>query len=257
MMIKPELVKKVKDHFGLNIYETKVWLALLSKGVVSAGETAELSGVPRSRTYDVLESLAKRGFAIIKIGKPVKYIAVEPKTIIEKMKIHVMNDANDRVKSLANLRDTQEYAELEQLHKSGVTPIKSEDLSGFVRGRSNILPKLRSLVENAEKEVVIQTTVSDFENKSRVLGSAIEKAQKNDVKLKISLSGAEDHVRKVANKQGLKVRHTSNPGRFFVSDRKEMLFMINPENAEEDVAIWLNAPHFIDSVSQMYDVKNL
>lgn len=60
MIIKQELVKRIKDHFDLNIYETKVWLALLSKGVVSAGETAELSGVPRSRTYDVLESLAKK-----------------------------------------------------------------------------------------------------------------------------------------------------------------------------------------------------
>ena len=62
MIIKQDLVKRIKDHFDLNVYETKVWLALLSKGVVSAGETAELSGVPRSRTYDILESLEKKGF---------------------------------------------------------------------------------------------------------------------------------------------------------------------------------------------------
>jgi sugar-specific transcriptional regulator TrmB len=50
MIIKPELVKKIKDYFGLNIYETKVWMALLGKGIASAGEMAEQSGVPRSRT---------------------------------------------------------------------------------------------------------------------------------------------------------------------------------------------------------------
>ena len=66
MIIKPELVRRIKEYFNLNIYETKVWLALLSKGVASAGEVAEISGVPRSRTYDVLESLEKRGFAITK-----------------------------------------------------------------------------------------------------------------------------------------------------------------------------------------------
>ena len=60
--MKPELVKKIKDYFNLNIYETKVWLALLGKGIASAGEIAEISGVPRSRTYDVLESLEKQGF---------------------------------------------------------------------------------------------------------------------------------------------------------------------------------------------------
>ena len=74
MIIKPELVKKIKEYFSLNIYETKVWLALLGKGVATAGEIAEISNVPRSRTYDVLESLEKRGFAIAKLGKPVKYI---------------------------------------------------------------------------------------------------------------------------------------------------------------------------------------
>ena len=72
MMIKQDLVKRIKEYFSLNIYETKVWIALLSKGIASAGEIAVISGVPRSRTYDVLESLEKRGFAIVKIGKPVK-----------------------------------------------------------------------------------------------------------------------------------------------------------------------------------------
>jgi len=69
MLVKQELINKIKDYFDLNVYETKVWLALLGKGVASAGEIAEISGVPRSRTYDVLESLEKKGFAIIKIGK--------------------------------------------------------------------------------------------------------------------------------------------------------------------------------------------
>ena len=50
MIVKPELVKQIKEYFNLNIYETKVWIALLSKGIASAGEIAELSGVPRSRT---------------------------------------------------------------------------------------------------------------------------------------------------------------------------------------------------------------
>ena len=68
MLVKTELVGKIKDYFDLNIYETKVWLALLTRGIASAGEIAEMSRVPRSRTYDVLESLEKKGFSIVKIG---------------------------------------------------------------------------------------------------------------------------------------------------------------------------------------------
>ena len=122
MILAQDLANRIRDHFDLNLYETKVWLALLSRGVSSAGEIAEISGVPRSRTYDVLENLEKRGFAITKIGKPVKYISVKPTEVIEKMKSAVMIDAQDRVKSLSTLRTTSEYTELEQLHNSGIGP---------------------------------------------------------------------------------------------------------------------------------------
>src|SRR3989338_6818593 len=121
MIIKQDLVKRIKEFFNLNIYETKVWLALLSKGIASAGEVAELSGVPRSRTYDVLESLEKRGFAIVRIGKPVKYISVKPTEVIEKMKNETLQEAQEKVKSLVGLKETAEYTELEQLHNSGIS----------------------------------------------------------------------------------------------------------------------------------------
>ena len=86
MLVKQELINKIKDYFDLNVYETKVWLALLSKGIATAGEIATISGVPRSRTYDVLEGLEKRGFVIIKLEKPVKYMGVKPNIILEKLK---------------------------------------------------------------------------------------------------------------------------------------------------------------------------
>src|SRR3989344_7873120 len=120
MIVKQDLIKRIKENFNLNIYETKVWLALISKGMASAGEIAEMSGVPRSRTYDVLESLEKQGFAIAKIGKPVKYIAVKPTVVVEKLKINAMRDAEEKISSLSGLKATQEYTELEQLHKTGI-----------------------------------------------------------------------------------------------------------------------------------------
>lgn len=253
MIVKPELVKKIKEYFNLNIYETKVWLALLTKGIVSAGETAELSGVPRSRTYDVLESLEKRGFAIVKIGKPVKYIAVEPNTILEKMKSHVMTEANDKVKSLSTLKGTSEYAELEQLHKSGLAPVKSEDLSGFMKGRANIMSKLREMFSNAQKEIAIYTSASDFEKKSRVLVPAIETAQKKNIKVKMTLTGEADEIRKLNSKHNLKAKQSETKGKFFIADKQEVMFMINPEHAEEEMAVWLKSPFFTESLDTLCD----
>lgn len=253
MIIKQDLVKRIKEYFNLNIYETKVWLALLSKGIASAGEIAELSSVPRSRTYDVLESLEKRGFAITKIGKPVKYISVKPIEIVEKMKNETMQEAHEKVKSLSALKETSEYTELEQLHNSGISPIKSNEITGSLKGRSNILSKLRELVETAEKEVLICTSALDFEDKSRVLGPAIEKLVKNDIKIKIALSGEPEKVKKVSNKLNLKAKHVDSNARFFISDKKQALLMITPETSEEEMGVWLNSVFFTESLSHIVE----
>lgn len=253
MIIKQELVKRIKEYFNLNIYETKVWLALLSKGIASAGEVAELSSVPRSRTYDVLESLEKRGFAITKIGKPVKYIAVKPTEVIEKMKNETMQEAQEKVKSLVALKTTNEYTELEQLHSTGISPVRSHDITGSLKGRSNIIAKLRELVENSEKEVLICTSVLDFEDKSRVLIPSLEKLAKNDVKIKIALSGDPEKVKKLNIKHGLKAKPINSNTRMFISDRKQALLMITPEHAEEEMSVWLNSEFFTDSLHDIVE----
>ena len=171
MIIKPELVKRIKEHFSLNIYETKVWLALLSKGIASAGEIAELSGVPRSRTYDVLESLEKEGFAIAKLGKPVKYIAVKPTTVVEKLKTVTLKKANESVKMLANLKETKEYSELEELYDTGIEPVRHDNVSGAIKGKANVFNHLKELLESAKKEVIICTSASEVNEKSRIFSS--------------------------------------------------------------------------------------
>jgi len=252
MIIKQELVKRIKEYFDLNIYETKVWLALLSKGIASAGEVAELSGVPRSRTYDVLESLEKRGFAITKIGKPVKYIAVKPTEVIEKMKSNTMQEAQDKVKSLSNLKTTQEYVELEQLHNTGISPIKSHEITGSLKGRANVITRIRELLENAEKEVLICTSVSDFEDKSRVLAPTIERLMKNNVKIKVALFGEAEKIKKVSSKFDIRIKSTNSNARVFIADKKEVLLMVTPLN-EDEMGIWLNSQFFTSYLSNIIE----
>ena len=167
MIIKPDLVKKIKDYFNLNIYETKVWLALLGKGIASAGEIAEISGVPRSRTYDVLESLEKMGFTIMKLGKPVKYIAVKPNIVLEKLKTNTMRDADEKISTLLKLKKTEEYSELEELYNVGIKPIRQEDISGSIKGKSIIYNHLKEILENSKKEVVICTSINEIQSKAR------------------------------------------------------------------------------------------
>jgi len=230
MLVQKDLINKIKDYFDLNMYETKVWLALLGKGVASAGQIAQISRVPRSRTYDVLESLEKKGFCIIKLGKPVKYLGVKPHVILEKLKNNARAEAEERVGVLAKLKGTDEFAKLESIYKEGLNPVKREDLSAAIRGKSNISNHLREILENAEKEVIICTNAEDVNSKLKLFKETIEFLNKANVKIKMVLSGDERLIAKVENALQTKIKHVEIDAKFFIIDKKEMLFLLKSKN---------------------------
>lgn len=255
MMLKQELVNRIKDYFDLNIYETKVWLALLGKGIASAGEIAEISRVPRSRTYDVLESLEKKGFAIVKLGKPVKYIGVKPHVILEKLKNNVRSDAEQRIVSLSNIKSTVEYGQLEEIYKTGISPVKSSDLSASLKGRSNISNHLKEILQNAKKEVIICTNSEEFASKIKLFSQTIQILKDSDVKVKIALSGNSELIKKIESALKTKIKQVDIDAKFFIIDRSEMLFYVSKDSKEskEDIAIWLNSEFFAQAFASLFD----
>lgn len=67
---------------GLNQYETKAYLALVRRESATPAEVAELSGVPRQRAYDVLQSLAEQSLVAAVGTAPLRYTALRPDTAI-------------------------------------------------------------------------------------------------------------------------------------------------------------------------------
>jgi len=253
MLVKTELINKIKDYFDLNIYETKVWLALLGKGIASAGEVADLSGVPRSRTYDVLESLEKKGFAIVKLGKPVKYLGVKPKIILEKLKNNVRSDAEERMESLAKIRETEEFTKLEELYHGGINPAKREDLSAALKGKSNISNHLREILTEAKKEVIICTNAKELQSKAKIFKQTFDLLTKANVKIAVALSGDKELVKQLAKEFNLKIKSVDIDAKFFIVDRREILFYVSKNGDAEDLAIWLNSEFFSEAFSSLFD----
>ena len=253
MLVKQDLIGKIKDYFDLNMYETKVWLALLGKGVASAGQVAEISRVPRSRTYDVLESLEKKGFAIVKIGKPLKYLGVKPKIILEKLKNNVRRDAEDRIVSLSNIKETEEFTKLETLYRDGITPVKREDISAAIKGRSNISNYLREILQNAKKEVIICTNAEEINSKTKLFQQTFDLLKKSNVKIKVALSGEENLIKALEKTFEIKIKKINIDAKFFIIDRKEILFYLSKNNVQEDVAIWLNSEFFSQAFATLFE----
>ena len=253
MLVKQELINKIKDYFELNIYETKVWLALLGKGVASAGEIADISGVPRSRTYDVLESLEKKGFAIVKIGKPVKYLGVKPNVILEKLKNNVKKEAEDRVLGLSNIKETDEFNQLESLYKEGIAPIRREDISAALKGKSNISNYLRELIQNANKEVIICTDAEEINLKSKLFFQTFNILKKENIKIKLALYGDLNLIKDLEKRFDIKIKIVNITAKFFIIDRKEILFYLSQNKNKEDTAVWVNSEFFSQAFAGLFD----
>lgn len=253
MLLKQDLIKKVRDYFSLNIYEAKVWLALLRKGVASAGEIASLSGVPRSRTYDVLESLEKRGFAIAKLGKPAKYIGIKPRMIIEKLKNNVRKEAEDKMLELSKIKTTNEFGLLESLYNEGFEPVKKGDVSIALKGRSNISNHVREIMKNAKNEVIVCTNAEELFSKAKLFRQTFESLNKSGVKLNIALSGDEKMINEISKIFGMKFKKINVNVKFFIIDRKEILFYLSKDKNEEDTALWINSEFFANAFASLFE----
>ncbi len=258
MIVKEEFLSKLRRYFSLNLYEVRVWTALLSRGVSTAGELSDIANVPRSRSYDILESLEKKGFVIMKLGKPIKYIAVPPSEILERVKKNLLTDAEARIDQLEKLKETDMIKELNALHTQGVELIDPAELSGVLRGRHNLYAHLESTLKNAEHSIVIMTTSEGFLRKVEGFKPLFERLKKKGVRIRIAAPLSKDaklSLKSVANIA--EVKHTDLNGRFCLIDNKELVFMLLDDkeaHPTHDIGVWVNTPFFTNALSSMFDV---
>ena len=79
--------------------------------------------------------------------------------------------------------------------------------------------------------------------------------KKANVKVKIALSGDEKLIKDIEVKFGIKVKKTQIDSKFFIVDRKEVLFYLSKGgNEAEDIAVWLNSEFFVESLASLFEL---
>jgi len=261
MIIKEEFLSRLRKIFDLNLYEAKIWTALLSRGVSTAGELSNISDVPRSRTYDILESLEKKGFIVMKIGKPIKFVALKPEEVVERVKKNLIVSAQQKSKRLEELKGDEVLSELSGLFENGIKFIEPSDLSGSLRGRQNMYNHLDMMVRSAEKSVTIATTEDGLNRKMEALLPSLEKAKKRGVKLRIAAPitptniKVAKHLAKIAEVKDTTEKNLT--GRFSIVDSTQLMFMLTDDKTVHpnyDVAVWLSTEYFAQVLDQMFEL---
>jgi len=258
MIIKEEFLSRLRKIFDLNLYEARVWTALISRGVSTAGELSNIGDVPRSRTYDILESLEKKGFVVMKLGKPIKFIALKPEEVVERVKRNLVVDAQEKSKRLEKLKGDEVLQELNNLFTQGIKFVEPHDLSGSLRGRTNLYGHMDMIARNATKNLTIVTSEEGLSRKAESIRSAIEKASKKGVKIRIAAPITKKNI-KIAREisKFAEIRSADTKARFAIADNKEAMFMLMDDadvHPSYDVGIWINTPFFSNAISQLFDL---
>ena len=258
MIVKDDFLSKLRRYFGLNLYEVKIWAALLSRGVSTAGELSDIANVPRSRSYDILESLEKKGFIVMKLGKPIKYLAVSPDEVVERVKKNVRQDAEEAVDRLENLKDTEVLGELKNLHTQGVELVEPTDLSGSLKGRPNVYNHLELTIRGAEKTVTMMSTEAGLIRKVDALKPTFEEIAKRGVKIRICAPITKETKHIAKELEGIaELRDSPHKARLTIVDGKEMVFMIMDDSEVHptyDVGIWINTPFFAAALEELFEL---
>ncbi len=258
MIMQKNFIEKLKV-FGLNSYEAKIWVALLSRGVSSAGELSDISNVPRSRSYDVLESLEKKGFIVMKIGKPIKYITVPPNEVLERVKQKVREEAETQTKNFEKLKSSDVLSELSLLHEKGVDLVEPTDLTASFRGRNRVYDQILLMLKEAEEEFILVTTEDGLIRKAEYLARAFKKAKERGLNIKIAApitDKSKDAVELLSPFADIRSIKTLN-ARFAIADGKEITFLLFDDGAihpSYDVGVWVNTPFFAQAITDLFEL---
>lgn len=258
MIVNEEFLSKLRRAFNLNLYEVKLWTALLSRGVSTAGELSDIADVPRSRTYDVLESLERKGFVIVKPEKPIKYMAISPGEVLARVKNRISIIAKERSDRLEKLADSDILKELEMLFKQGIEPMQPTDFSGALKGRHNLYDHLAMLCKEAQTSIHILTTEDGLIRKVRTIKPLLEKAKARGVEIKIGAPVTNKTKEVIERLAGIaEVRNIPNvSARMCLIDGKQIMFMLIDDadvHPTYDIGLWVNTPFFAGAVKNMFE----
>jgi len=143
-------ITEVLKYFGFSEYEAKALYVLLLHGELTAKDIAELSGIPRTSVYDVMNLLESRGL-VVSYGKPLRFRAIGADEIVKIISGIVLDRLDLLKKELSKLRSEA-----------------PEDVRMY-RGEA-MLSILRTMVSEAREVLALLSYITD--DMAKILNSA-------------------------------------------------------------------------------------
>lgn len=206
------LVETLQDA-GLSPYQANAYVTLLELGVASATEVADVGDVPAPRIYDVLGSLEDQGYIETYEQDTLHARAHSPTDVLEDLR-----ERSSRFERAADeVEDRWEQPELEGNEASIVSRFRT------------VLERAETFVEEASHQILLSTTVENFER----LRPSLRDAYERGVSVRVSLHTERDEpIPSLVSFDGVatEVRHRPLPAPFVcLADRRQACFAHHPD----------------------------
>ena len=210
------------EEFGLSKYESQAYVALISRGTISASELAYYSEIPRTKIYPTLLKLENKKLVIISKSKPIMCTAIAPEDAFDGIIHEQINKVNAMNTLISNLKKASE----ESRKTRG-----SEEKRYFHLSANNVLSQLQTMIEGSKSSIKIITDQWGFGLLAECKEQLLSVSRRNlDVKVLVSPSQICSESYRVIP-DGIEIRASDITQNCFIFDETELL-MINNDNGK-------------------------
>ena len=224
-----EIIRSLKE-FGLTDYEARVYYGACIADIAGATELSKISEVPRARIYDILSTLARKGWINIIDGKPTKYQAQNYKIIKEKLESEEKRLKKSKTAILEEVISYSKNYENED----------SEASQELILGKKDVLSKMRKWIAASKTNILI-LYFSDILIEE--LYADLERCGKRGIKIDIILNSEQQFRKTKKSKKLFNVRRGDEKypkhGNFIV-DKKYYLNIFEKNDDINAVQIYYN-----------------
>jgi HTH-type transcriptional regulator, sugar sensing transcriptional regulator len=237
MATNGDRIEKMMEY-GLTEYEARTYLALLQLGVASARDVANMSRVPRTKIYSVLDDLHAKQLAEIIPERPKKYGVVP-------FDVYLRQFEREYKTKLAKIEEDKKFLMAAFASKEGGGPDKAGSFQ-VLKGRKNVLNRKYEMVGRANVEILEMGTEFSAVRMGYYMPLLKERARMG-AKLRLLVPVTEankENVDEFAQVGEVKSNPSKSPGSVIlvVDDAEVLICHYVPDDEHlfkgEDIAIW-------------------
>ncbi len=247
--IKNELI-----NFGLTPNQSRVFIYLGKYGSKEASEISKALQIPRTETYQLVNSLQNIGLVTAEMTHPTKYAALEMKQAINTLVKHEQS----RIDMLANKEESLSEMWKEIPFFAVETDESKSEKMQLLHGHSPISNKIREMIESCNDEFKIFGSMSDVNHFYH--SDVFDCVEQSTGELKLIISPfykSPEFLSEIDQKKIRILASDSDNKCFAINDKKEaLLFMRNANHpTRQTFAWWSDSETLVDMMDFLFELS--